>query len=162
MKIVVTVGSTQFHKLISIIDSEEFIIEAKKQGYDEIIAQIGKYNEEIKNLNVYAEYFKPSEMKKYFSEADLVIGHAGAGTIMEVLQLGKPLIVVYNDSLMENHQTELAEAMAKLNLLTMAGISNFLEIFKKGQFQPHKIILDCHEIVDSLANHFNLENLKEN
>ena len=44
MKIVVTVGSTQFDKLISIIDSDEFIMEAKKKGYDEIIAQIAVDN----------------------------------------------------------------------------------------------------------------------
>lgn len=161
MKIVVTVGSTHFDQLISIIDSPEFIEEARKQGYDQICAQIGTYEKDIKNLQNYSQYFKPDEMKRNFAEADLVIGHAGAGTIMEVLQLGKPLIVVYNDSLMENHQIEVAEAMSQLKLLTMAGISNFMEIFKKGHFESHKIVMDCHEVVDTLAEHFHLEATKE-
>lgn len=37
---------------------------------------------------------------------------AGSGSIFETLQLGKPLIVVVNEDLMDNHQNELAEELA--------------------------------------------------
>ena len=40
------------------------------------------------------------DMKK----SDLIISHAGSGTILEVLDLCIPLIVVINGDLMDNHQ----------------------------------------------------------
>jgi UDP-N-acetylglucosamine transferase subunit ALG13 len=43
--------------------------------------------------------------------ADLVISHAGAGSVLEALHAHKSLLVVVNDSLMDNHQTELAHKM---------------------------------------------------
>ena len=39
---------------------------------------------------------------------------AGSGTILDVLRLHKPLIVVPNPTLLDNHQEELADALAGL------------------------------------------------
>lgn len=41
----------------------------------------------------------------------------GSGTIIDVLRLGKPLIVVPNHSLLDNHQEELADALSDLGHL---------------------------------------------
>lgn len=38
---------------------------------------------------------------------------AGSGSIFETLKLAKPLIVVVNEDLMDNHQSELAEELAE-------------------------------------------------
>lgn len=43
-----------------------------------------------------------------------MISHAGAGTCIEVLQAEKTLAVIVNDSLMDNHQVELAEKLAEV------------------------------------------------
>ncbi|AMD22299.1 HGL041Cp [Eremothecium sinecaudum] len=44
-------------------------------------------------------------IKKY---ADLVISHAGTGSILDALRSGKRLIACVNDSLMDNHQEQIA------------------------------------------------------
>ena len=45
-------------------------------------------------------------------QADTIISHAGAGTVMEALRLHETkLCVVINTELMDNHQTELASAL---------------------------------------------------
>jgi beta-1,4-N-acetylglucosaminyltransferase len=45
--------------------------------------------------------------------ATLVVSHAGAGSIFETLRARVPLVVVVNTALADNHQVELAEAMAE-------------------------------------------------
>lgn len=156
-KIVVTVGSTHFDSLISLIDSKEFIQLAQSKGYGRITAQTGAYEGEIHNLTDYFDYTTPDVMSKHFSEADLVIGHAGAGTIIEVLQLGKPLLVVINEILMENHQTEVARAFHNKGLLQMATVSNLFDVFQNSAFESHKITLNADEFVSIIDSHFNFK-----
>lgn len=45
--------------------------------------------------------------------ADIVVSHAGTGSILDVLRCGNRLVVVTNESLLDNHQLEVAAAMAK-------------------------------------------------
>lgn len=60
--------------------------------------------------------------------------HAGAGTILETLRAGKPLIVVTNDALMDNHQLEVAGALADAGHLLCATPSTLMEVFRSVQF----------------------------
>mgnify|MGYP004702322093 CR=1 FL=1 len=151
--IFVTVGSTHFDSLISFIDTQEFISEAKTLGYDNIIAQIGSYPDKINNLKNTFHYSAPEQIKENFEKADLVIGHAGAGTILEVLQLGKPLIVVVNDTLMENHQTELARECAQKGVLRMATISSLVDVMREEN-PGHRIAFNGEQVISLLDEHF--------
>jgi beta-1,4-N-acetylglucosaminyltransferase len=51
----------------------------------------------------------------------------GSGSIFETLRLGKPLIVVVNEDLMDNHQSELADELAERNHLFCAHPQTLLE-----------------------------------
>lgn len=69
--------------------------------------------------------------------ADLIIGHAGAGTALEVLKLRKPMIAVVNDKLMDNHQTELADRLHELGHLIKTVPSELHEALLSPQlFSP--------------------------
>uniref|UniRef100_A0ACD5WK64 Uncharacterized protein n=3 Tax=Avena sativa TaxID=4498 RepID=A0ACD5WK64_AVESA len=90
--------------------------------------------------------FSPS-IADYIREASLVISHAGSGSIFETLRLGKPLVVVVNEDLMDNHQSELADELAERNHLfcarpqtlreTVEGMDlNVLQPYMPGDAKP--------------------------
>lgn len=52
--------------------------------------------------------------------SDLVVSHAGSGSILDALRRGKRLVVVCNEGLADNHQKELAEELEREGFLVEA------------------------------------------
>lgn len=115
--ILVTVGTTQFEKLISTVSKDEILDVLSKLGYTSVLFQTGtgRYKERShsKLKLTYKSYI--DDFCGAVKQTDLVISHAGAGTCLEVLQNEKPLIIVINEDLMDNHQMELAEELQERN-----------------------------------------------
>ncbi|CAG4935439.1 unnamed protein product [Parnassius apollo] len=114
-KCFVTVGTTRFDLLAEFITSQPILHALKQIGCKEITFQIGnsgidpgEYEKEGIKLHLYR--FKDS-IQEDINKADLVISHAGAGSCLEALDANKPLLVVVNEDLMDNHQLELAEQL---------------------------------------------------
>eukprot|EP01134_Creolimax_fragrantissima_P000407 CFRG0407T1 len=84
--------------------------------------------------------FKPSLCKDMY-EADLVISHAGSGTVLESLSARRKLVVIVNEDLMDNHQVELAEQLGSMGHLaygTCKSLQKVLEDDKTwGQLQDY-------------------------
>ena len=117
--IFVTIGSQEpFDRLIKAVD--EVAVELKDE---EIIAQVFKPGYEVKNIKT-VEFISPLEYNYYIEQADLVIAHAGMGTILSVLQLEKPLLVFPRLSKFKetrnDHQVDTAEWFEKNNYLYVA------------------------------------------
>ena len=130
MKAFVTVGTTRFDDLIDHVLRPECLKSFKKIGVTSILLQIGAsdlrqvQNEQfhgrteeegtsvLNGISIKYYCYKPSILQD-LNAADLVIGHAGAGTVLECMKLRKRLVVVINEKLMNNHQAELAVALAE-------------------------------------------------
>ena len=67
-------------------------------------------------------------LEPYLRTVDLVVGHAGAGTILDTLRNHKQLIVVVNERLMGNHQHEIADVMAAENYLLQSTPSTVIQV----------------------------------
>ena len=121
----VTVGSTKFESLINKLLTNEILSILKSHQFTDIKLQCGNGVHAEKQLNFsqsspvafikegikISAYDYKSSIKEDMESADLIISHAGAGSVMESLSLDKKLIVVINEQLMDNHQLELAEKM---------------------------------------------------
>jgi len=102
VKILVTVGSTRYDELIKVVDTV-----LVNENYDvEMQIADGKY------IPINYKYFTFIEnIREYYERSDIVITHAGAGTIYELLELEKKIIIVPNLDRADNHQIDIARYM---------------------------------------------------
>lgn len=112
----VTVGTTLFEALVAAVTTPSALEWMVENSYTHLIIQYGKGQKPSlapnEKLTVVCYDFKPS-LEHDMMAANLIVSHAGAGTVMEGLRLQKKLVVVINTALMDNHQTELASAMGE-------------------------------------------------
>ncbi|SHN01667.1 Glycosyltransferase family 28 C-terminal domain-containing protein [Cyclobacterium lianum] len=102
MKILVTVGTTRFDSLIKYLDE---LVLPSDMAFTFQIAD-GAY----KPVN--HPFFSFSEkIDQYYQSSDVIICHAGAGTIYKLLELRKRIIIVPNTERTDNHQLDIAAFM---------------------------------------------------
>lgn len=121
--IFVTVGTTLFEALVEAVLTEGALQWMVDNKYTHLIVQYGKGHKPVLLTNctdlleIELYDFKPS-LNEDMQKADLILCHAGAGTLMEALPMPrKKIATVINTALMDNHQAELAHALARLKLL---------------------------------------------
>ncbi|CAH8329400.1 unnamed protein product [Eruca vesicaria subsp. sativa] len=145
----VTVGTTSFDALVKAVVSQNVKDELHKRGYTHLLIQMGRgtYSPtkcEGGDGSLSVDYFTfSSSIADYIRSASLVISHAGSGSIFETLKLGKPLIVVVNEDLMDNHQCELAQELEERKHLycarrplTLHQVLNKMELESLVRFTP--------------------------
>jgi beta-1,4-N-acetylglucosaminyltransferase len=122
--ILVTVGmhTQPFDRLVRAADELASLVE------EEVITQRGSAPY-VPRFSRYVDYVDEGQMQKWLSEARIVISHGGAGLILSALQARKPLVIVPRlhklGEHFDDHQLELAEALADQNLVVavMADLS---------------------------------------
>lgn len=117
--IFVTVGTQfPFDRLVRVVDEW-----AGRVGRRDVVAQIGPSDFAPKHLK-YQEFVSPVEFADYMNSASLVISHAGMGTILSALGLGKPILVMprlarYNEH-RNDHQLATARRLHALGRIPVA------------------------------------------
>ena len=100
------------------LQSEKIIIQL---GQTKLLKSDNKRIKNLENIIIY-DMLKPEKMKDIIKDSDIIITHAGVGTIMECLEMGKEIIVVprkvENLEHVNNHQEEIAFEMEKKGFLT--------------------------------------------
>ncbi len=106
--IFVTVGTQgQFDRLIRTVDKW-----AGLRGTSDVFAQTGP--SVYTTLHIRAEPFiDPTEFRRRVESASLVIAHAGMGSIITALELGKQIIVMPRRSNLGEHRNDHQFATAK-------------------------------------------------
>ncbi|GAA04676.1 PssE/Cps14G family polysaccharide biosynthesis glycosyltransferase [Photobacterium leiognathi] len=134
MKVFVTVGTTVFDELIKNIDK----VITRLDGVS-FIFQIAKGKYKPKN----ADYFDfTSDIDFFYNEADLIITHAGAGSIYRLLELNKKIIVVPNMVRVDKHQKDISTYMSEKNhVLLLSDFNNTLNVIQESyEFIPEPFI----------------------
>ncbi|ENM3897635.1 hypothetical protein VCSRO82_2554 [Vibrio cholerae] len=135
MNILVTVGTTAFDELIATIDH---LFEGDSSV--NIIAQVSSSSNYIsKNFKTFTF---SDDFQSYVDAADLIVTHAGAGSVYSMLENGKKLVVVPNLTRADNHQLELAKYVQDNNFavscFNLAEIKNCIELAKNIEFFPYQ------------------------
>ncbi|KAE8210102.1 hypothetical protein CF327_g5983 [Tilletia walkeri] len=144
--LLVSVGSTRFDALINTVLHPAFL--SALDGYKldlqiqygasalthssnlDLIpgAEDGEYTATTRphNINIHLFPYTPT-LSTLIHSADIVISHAGSGTILEVLRstpTPPALIVVPNHTLMDDHQSELARALGNQGYLLVGRVAD--------------------------------------
>ena len=107
--ILVTVGTQlPYDRLIKSID----VWAGDNDFQNEIIAQTGKTV--YKSINIKSkEFFSPVELDNYFEKCELIISHAGVGTILNALRKTKPIIIMPRKYSLGEHRNDHQLATAR-------------------------------------------------
>lgn len=105
--IFVSVGTQlPFPRMIDIIDTW-----AGQHRTEKIVAQIAE--KRALNYIEATDFLTANIFKKYISQADIIVSHAGMGNIITALEYGKPIIIFPRKAVLNEHRNDHQVATAK-------------------------------------------------
>jgi UDP-N-acetylglucosamine transferase subunit ALG13 len=117
--IFVTVGAQMpFDRLVRAVDQW-----AHKRGRDDVFAQIGMTNYLPENIQ-WTSFLSTEEFKQRYEAANVIVAHAGTGSIITALQLGKPILIMPRHAGLRetrnDHQIATAEQFRRFDSVVVA------------------------------------------
>lgn len=129
-----------FNRLVRTVD--EWALASDRQ---DIFAQIGETDWEPEHI-AWSRFLQPPEFTRRFAEAEVVVAHAGMGTILSALQWEKPIVVMPRRASLgeqrNEHQLATARHLSELGKINVAmdesELRNMLDHL--GQLRPREKI----------------------
>ncbi|CAO4157267.1 glycosyltransferase [Methylorubrum extorquens] len=117
--IFVTVGvQLPFDRLVGAVDTW-----AGTRRRSDVVAQIGSSKLVPKHIR-YQATMTPTEFRRCVTDATAVVAHAGMGSIITALELGKPILIMPRRAAFgehrNDHQLSTSRLMAEQNIVTVA------------------------------------------
>lgn len=136
-----TIGTqAPFDRFVRIVD------EVAAHLDEEVIAQVYKSEYQAKNIQT-VDFLPPDEFNKLFSQARLIVAHAGMGTIISAMRQHKPIIIFPRIATLGEHRNEHQLATAqKMKELGYVYVANNAEELKELLIQPD--LKPLHELGD--------------
>ena len=114
-----TVGSQEpFDRLIRAVDEW-----AALRGRLDVLAQIGNSNFRPRNIE-FTKFLEPAEFNRVIRASSVVVAHAGMGSIISALEIGKPIVVMPRRGFLRetrnDHQVATAERFGSRGRVVVA------------------------------------------
>lgn len=129
----------------------------KLKTNEQIVMQIGstEFNTKKKNIKIF-KYLSLDEFNNYMTKADVVITHAGVGTIIHGLKLHKKMIVAprlkkYKEHV-NDHQTQILKTFSDSEYILPLYDFEDLEKLLKKEFVPKDFVSNNKKFVSELEN----------
>ncbi|HET6249637.1 MAG TPA: glycosyltransferase [Tepidisphaeraceae bacterium] len=161
--IFVTVGTQlPFDRLVKTVDEW-----ASVRPYADAFAQIGPAKYRPKSMP-FAEFLDADECRKKTEQADVVVAHAGMGSILTALELGRPVLVMPRLAALGEHRNDHQLATAK-KLLAQGRIFvafdetellEKLEFLNKYQATERLPVCACPSLLSTLRSFVNGQKLE--
>lgn len=94
-----------------------------------VFAQVGASKGDFRHIET-TSHLSQSDFRARFQASDLIVSHAGMGTILSAAELGKPVLLMPRRSAFgehrNDHQIDTAREMARLSNVTIAEDANDL------------------------------------
>lgn len=150
----VTLG-TQHQEFTRLLD---YIEKSDLKG--EIIVQAGYTKYESKKMKIF-DFISYDEMEKYIDKCDLVITHAGTGSIVMPLKKGKKVIACARLSKfgehVDDHQVELVDVFYSEGYILKVDEDTSLDEVLKNikDFKPKKFVSNTKKFIENLEQEIN-------
>lgn len=106
--IFITVGTQlAFDRMVSAVDRWA----AARPGVD-VFAQVGPAQQLPRHIQ-HADFLTPAHANSLMREADLIVAHAGMGTVLTALELRKPIVIMPRLASLGEHRNEHQMATAR-------------------------------------------------